>query len=155
VKVTLSWLEVFQAACAGSMRRIDALKYGRVHRYGEPSLNFWGVDIEGAAAEMAFAKLANTYWHSIARRPEELPGDVGTMQVRCTQREDGCLILHPEDDDDACFYLLTGQIPTFTVRGWIFGADGKRQEFWRTDTGRPAYFVPQSVLCSTEDQVAA
>jgi hypothetical protein len=35
--------------------------------------------------------------------------------------------------------------PTFCIRGWCWGHEAKRPQFWgdKANTGRPAYFVPQ------------
>lgn len=128
------------------MRQIEALKHGRPHRYGDPPQDDWGVHIEACASEMAVAKAYNLYWEPVARRPENLAGDVGNLQVRSTWRENGRLILHDRDPDDAVFVLVTGKIPSFDVRGWILGRDGKAKEHWDEGDGRPAYFVPQNVL---------
>jgi hypothetical protein len=54
--------------------------------------------------------------------------------------------VHDRDKDDDLFILVTGTAPSFRIAGCIMGRDAKRSEFWRTDTGRPAYFVPQDVL---------
>lgn len=143
--VTLSWLEAYNAAQSGILRQIEALKHGRRPRYGQP-LDDWGVNIEGCAAEMAVAKAYGLYWEPVARRPEDLAGDVSTLQIRSTWRENGRLIIHEHDPDDAPFILVTGKVPAFTIRGWIYGRDGKAVEFWDEGDGRAAYFVQQSAL---------
>ncbi len=139
------------AAQAGTRRRIEALRLGRKPVYGDTKIHAeWGVDIEGAAAEMAVAKAYNLFWTPVVQRPEELPGDVGrgmhALQVRSTPREHGRLILHERDKDDAIFVLVTGRIPAFTIRGWIQGKDGKCDRFLHPGDGRPAFFVPQEHL---------
>jgi hypothetical protein len=143
--VQLSWLELTQAAFVGCQRRIEALQRGRGDRYGYDA-DGWGTDIEGAAAEMAYAKATNRYWLSVVEDPRELPGDVGPVQIRSTARADGCLILHPDDADDARFVLATGCAPTFTFAGWGIAGELKRDEYWRNGIARPAFFVPQEAL---------
>ncbi len=128
------------------MRQIEALKRGRPHRYGKPTGSEWDTHIEGCAAEMAVAKAYDLYWEPVARAPEDLAGDVSDLQVRSTWRENGRLILHKRDPGDAPFVLVTGKIPTFTIRGWILGREGKLVEFWDGGDGRAAYFVPQHAL---------
>jgi hypothetical protein len=72
---------------------------------------------------------------------------VGNVQVRSTSGHRNCLILHKTDPDDKAFVLVTGTAPNFVLRGWIWGRDGKNEEYWRDPVGgRPAYFVPQSAL---------
>ena len=81
----------------------------------------------------------NTF-HSIA--------DVGrNVEVRCTDLADGCLIVRANDAPERWYVLVTGKPPTFTVRGYIRGADARRPEYMRDPHGhRPAWFVPQSHL---------
>jgi hypothetical protein len=145
--IVLSWFELFQAAQAGAMRRIEALKLNRKDRYGTPSGNLWGIDIGGAAAELAVAKHAGHYWEPVTRRPENMIGDVGQFQVRWTPRADGRLIVHDEDLDESRFVLVTGEPPTLTVAGAIWGGDAKNPLYWcDPGTGRPAFFIPQFAL---------
>jgi len=146
MKVTLSWFEVFQGVQSGGMRRIEAMKHTRQPIYGEPNLDLWGLDIEAALAEIAVAKAYDLYWEGVARAPSQLRGDVSNLQVRSTYREDGCLILHEDDPDDALFVLVTGRAPTYTIRGWMKAAEGKSPKWWREGDGRPAFFVPQTAL---------
>jgi hypothetical protein len=43
--------------------------------------------------------------------------------------------------------LVTGLAPVFILRGWIWGREGKRDEWWTDPAcGRPAFFVPQNAL---------
>lgn len=149
VRVELTWFEAFRAAEAGVMRHIEALKRKRPQTYGSVNKP-WDIDIESAAAEMAVAKGLGVYWTAVAGRPENLPGDCGQYQVRSTTRENGCLILHDRDADDDVFVLVTGQVPMFTLRGWIRGAEGKNPLYLSPGDGRPAYFVPQHALMTLE-----
>ena len=145
--IRLSWFEAYQAAQVGAMRRIEALKRSRPEPHGAPTSDLWGIDVESAAAELAVAKALNTFWHSLASRPEVLPGDVGSLQVRSTPLPNGCLIVHHKDESDAPFVLVTGRVPLFDVVGWILGDDAKIDRFWKDPgTGRPAFFVPQKEL---------
>lgn len=147
--ITLSFFELWQAVQVGGMRNIEARRRGRPDTYGKNVSEMeggWGVHIEGAAAEMAVAKSLNNYYEGVWREIDRSRGDVGRVQVRSTMRANGCLILHPEDNDEHVFYLVTGIAPTFRIVGSILAARGKVDRFWRTDTGRPAFFVPQSEL---------
>lgn len=146
MKVTLSWLEVVRAAEVGIRRRVGAMQANRPEPYGKPAFDLWGSDIVSSAAELAAAKALCVYWPG-AIQPDHAEGDLGNgLGVRYTPREDGCLIIHPRDSDLATHVLVTGAIPTFNVVGSIWGALAKKEQWWRTDTGRPAYFVPQSAL---------
>lgn len=145
MKSTLNWHEVLQAVVVGGQRQIEAKRRGISDAHGYAG-DGWGIDIEGAAAEMAYAKGCDRYWLSVVDDPHLLPGDVGRVQIRSTPRANGCLLLHPDDPDSAMFVLAIGRTPTFEFIGWGNAGDLKRPEYWREDTGRPAFFVPQSAL---------
>ena len=57
------------------------------------------------------------------------------------------------DDDDAPYWFLTGVNGTYTIRGWIFGRDAKRDEWWGTwkRPDHPCYWVPQHALNSPHE----
>ena len=145
--VTLTWFEMQYAAAVGAARQLSAIGNGRKHHpYGVPA-DEWGVHIEGAVGELAVAKHLNLYWEPVLKKPREANGDVQGHEVRATTRARGCLILHPEDPDEAPFWLaLTHAKPVVTILGPCLGRYGKQQQWWRTDTGRAAYFVPQTAL---------
>lgn len=148
--VTLTWSEVLIAAQAGSMRRVYALRnsVGAAHNGGPADP--WDADIEGAAAELAVCKALGVFWSGLEVAGSDkrvgIP-DAGGVQVRSTRRLSGSLILHDGDADDDAFVLVVGRVPRLDIKGWIYGRDGKRADFWRSESVRcPAYFVPQSAL---------
>lgn len=131
-----------QVACA---RQIENLHKERPDAHGAVADRGWQVHIEGALGEMAFAKWRNRFWSGSLG--DLRAADVGPVQIRTTVKHTNCLLLHKEDPDDAPFVLVTGAGPTFVLRGWIYGREGKRPEFWRDPVGgRPAFFVPQRAL---------
>lgn len=143
VKLTAS--EMIQAAVVGSMRQVQNLTKCRRDAHGLSPENGWQVHIEGAAGEMAFAKWANRYWSG--NLGDLQADDVGQTQIRTRSRHGYELIVHPDDADERVFVLLTGLAPTFRIRGWIWGWDAKRSEFWKDPAGgRPAFFVPHVAL---------
>lgn len=147
-EVRLELSELLQAAIAGSLRRIDAIRHGRVQKNNRGSGGEWQQDIEGAAAEMAVAKFLNLYFPGKGQlRADDVGVNTG-IQVRASEYDQARLILHPDDPDDATFYLVTGRMGIYVIRGWLVGRLGKRDEYWTdpTGNGRPAYFVPQSAL---------
>ena len=146
VEVVLTPGECRLAAYTGVNRRLDAMAKGRFEVYGKAANGaYWEIDLEAAAAELALAKALGVHWCGMDR-PDKDTGDVAGAQVRHTKRDDGSLICHKRDADEDRFVLVTGSMPTFTVRGWILGAEAKADRFWRTSVPRPAYFVPQSAL---------
>lgn len=153
MEVNLTWHELSLAAAAGVRRNLEARRKGRPDTYGKDVSQMeggWGVHIEGAAAEMAVAKACGRYWDPVWSEIDRTRGDIGQLQVRSTMRPNGCLLLHPEDSDESMFVLVTGIAPNFQIRGCIRGHQGKQEQHWRTDTGRPAFFVPQRALQPVE-----
>lgn len=142
--VTLTPEEMFAGATVGVRRRIRAILKRRQHRHGYEGGDNWTTDVDAALAEMAVAKALDRFWTDDPAPDYE--GDVGSAHVRATPRKDGCLILHKDDPDEAMFVLVVGRENTWGIVGWIQGRDGKQEEFWREDTGRPAFFVPQNAL---------
>lgn len=152
--VTLTFPELLQAAIAGTMRQVQNLRDVAEEKHGAKPDKDWQVHCEGAAGEMALAKHRDVYW--TGRHGFRQEADVRWWQVRTTPYATGCLLLHPEDRDDNPFVLVTGLNGRYTLRGWLLAADGKLDMYWgdkppdsppeKTGTGRPCYWVPQSVL---------
>jgi hypothetical protein len=144
--VLLSTGELHIAAMIGCHREIQNLAMGRKHTYGATQDLVWGRHIEGAAGEMAFAKWSNKFWSG--NLGDLKASDVGNAEIRTRSNHNWQLFLHKEDPDDRVFILVTGLAPEFRLRGWIWGREGKRPEYWSDPTrkNRPAYFVPNAVL---------
>ncbi len=148
--IKLTWYEVRYASMVGLWRQVAAWEENRKERFGayEDAQNRWISHLEGACAEMAFAKLAGIYWDASVNTFSA--PDVGLIQVRLRAARDPRLIIRDKDDDHEAFVLMTGVAPSFVAQGWIMGAEGKKAE-WRSDPGgrgAPAYFVPATALRS-------
>jgi hypothetical protein len=143
--IELTASELRQACVVACDRQIENLYKRRADAHGCPPDIGWQAHIEGAAGEMAFAKWRNRYWSGSLGDLQA--DDVGNVQVRTRSKHSYDLILHDDDPDDRPFVLLTGLAPRFRVRGWIWGRDGKQQQFWSDPAGgRAAYFVPATAL---------
>jgi hypothetical protein len=146
-KITLGPTELLHGVFAGGTIQIRALNRGGKHEWGMTDDNAWHFHIEGVLAELALAKYQNVYWSltTFARRGD---GDVGKDEVRQTGRDSGRLIMHPEDLDDRKYWLVTGNMGVYMIRGWLYGREGKQEHWWGdpAKTRRPAYFVPQEEL---------
>jgi len=125
------------------MCQVESIQNGYKPAYGAGNDIDWQISIEGALAEMALAKHLGLYWS----KGKVGCKDVGPHQCRSSQRDDRRLILHDRDCDTDRYYFVTGKNGEYWIRGWIMGKDGKKDEF-KDDPcgGRPAYFVPTSVL---------
>lgn len=145
--ITLTTAETYHAAMIGITRQVTNLRDCRTDAYGAEKDVGWQLHCEGACGEQAFAKFFGLYWSGAIG--DLKADDVGYFQVRTNSRNNGDLILHYNDPDDRIFVLLTGLAPTYTVRGWLWGAEGKDDRWWRESApgkGRAAFFVPQSAL---------
>jgi len=148
IKVTLENAEIIQGCLIGCMRTIRGkdFKDPSATRKKEKNVSQWHIDIEGACAEMAFAKGIDIYWSGMAMDTLKAP-DVGVVQIRHTDLEYGGLILRPDDNDSETFALVTGAVPKFCIVGWICASDGKVDHRKQgQDTSEPYWKVPQAEL---------
>lgn len=151
VDVTLTSVETQQAAMVGALRHIEATKRGLSNRFGADPDNGWTLNIEGAAGELAVARVLDRYW-GMPVNTFRRGGDVGQLQVRTRSRHHYELIVRSADRDTDIFILVTGRAPWFRVHGFMVGADAKRPAWMQRHAGRPAaYFVPQAALRPIED----
>jgi hypothetical protein len=150
IEVTLSFGEMIVAGNAGVLRQVNALK----QRLNDPDAHHrdpMESHVSGAIAENALAKHLGVYWNPTIgiKWAGEVDGDVGRIEARSTSWGNGRghLTLHDYSFDERPYVLvLSHRAPVFVLAGWLFGAEGKRREFWRDNVPRPAYFVPQSEL---------
>lgn len=118
-KVTMRWFEILLAAGVGVRRRLlryKKLEDGIPHEDTINEDSGWAGDIEGAIAEMAFAKAMGLYWDGSVDS-FKMP-DVKDIYVRWTEVESGHLPIRPKDKDGV-YVLVTGLAPYFIVRGWM------------------------------------
>ena len=143
-QIVLDAAEMLLAANAGIMRHIENIKRGVKPSYGAGNQNDWQWDIEGAMGEFVLAKHLGVFWHGKGKMRGD---DAGIYQVRTSQRDNADLILHPKDEDEKTYWLITGVNGTYQIRGYLKAKDGKHDKWWRDGApGRPAFFVPQSEL---------
>lgn len=144
-QIILSPAEIQMASLVGCQRAIENIKNNDIYsRSGESQHDLFGRMVIGALAEAALAKHLNKFWSKGVKGS----ADVDDVDVRCTHYHSGDLEMHTWDKDDRKYYLLTGMLGTYTVKGWIYGKDAKKPEFWKVKKeGRdPQFWVPQSYL---------
>lgn len=152
-EVNLTPFEIIMGAGVGLRRRTASMRRGNQDNdyFSGTGRTHWDVDIEGALAELAFAKFLGVYWDGSVNTGKA--PDVGGYQVRHTDLERGCLIIRRRDSADERYVLVTGDHRAgYMVRGWKFGHEAMVDEFIR-DPGKKneAWFVPQSELWSNYD----
>jgi len=144
--IVLTEIEMEIAAMVGCRRRSESRSNSREYAHGFDGSGGWDIDIEGAAAELAYAKYRGQYWPATVCSFKH--ADVGAnVQIRSTPHANGSLIIRDDDNAEHFYVLLTGTAPTFQVRGYIQGISAQNDEWRQAPNGRPAaYFVPQSAL---------
>ena len=140
-------LDIFEmrvAAQVGLQRQLEDIHANKKSYSGEAKEGAWSRHIEGALSECALAKVMNVYWN---KRSYPHP-DVGDVDCRCTPYQTGHLQIKKTDPDDRKFYLLIGINGKYRIAGWIWGKDGKQQQYWGTkgESRDPCYWVPQRDL---------
>jgi hypothetical protein len=145
-KVKLEWYEILVAEFVAERKEEESRKRGHKNKHGctmtpEESLQ---VGTQSVGAEMAVAKALDRYW---------VPGintfkgpDVShNIQVRYTKT--GSLIVRPPDSSAEYYFMVTGNMPEYTVWGYIKGEEAKQEKYKRAPGGRPpAFFVPKRDL---------
>jgi hypothetical protein len=145
IVITLTPHNLFMAGLIGISRHVKGAH--KLGQYGvDNSKTGWQINCDGAAGEMAVAKWLGIFYDGAIGNFRAK--DAAEYQVRTNPNDWGDLILHPKDADDDLFILvLSHASPTFQLRGWLQGKEGKQQKWWRDGTkNRPAFFVPQAEL---------
>lgn len=151
MQVKLNWAEIAMCAGVGVRRKVESLRtsLSPLHKFRAHS--GFEIDIQGACGEYAVAKALGLPWNGSVgsfKNP-----DVGPYQVRTkvSTNYQG-LALRENDKDGDITILVEGQVPDFTVKGWICNRNGKRKVFKRVlQSGRPPVFlVPPAMLNSIE-----
>jgi hypothetical protein len=140
--ITLSASEMMLAAQAGVMRTVENMVRGANGNHGS-AVDDWTMSIEGALAEWAASKAIGIHWPG---KGQMRSADAGNLQIRSTPRPDGCLILHPADNDGDMFVLMVGSGRNWQPKGFMRAQEGKIEKYWKEGVRSPAFFVPQSAL---------
>lgn len=154
--ITLTMAEVLQGATVGTMRHMESVSRGEQHKPPlKPQDNGLMLHIEGACGEIAYAKARGIYFEP--RINSYKGADFGlNVQVRTRSDPSYDLLIRDNDNPEHFYVLVTGMAPTYTVVGWIKGADAMMQPAWRKDWGGrgEAWFVPQLALTPFKEKAA-
>ena len=131
--------------------------YGKGERDGGSSREKTRFDrnANGFAAEIAVARLfGDDDWLPVIVDDSfcDPPDAGGRCEVRQTDRHSNRLIIYPRDKNEAPYVLVTGtRHDVMYARGWLYGTEGKRPDFWDESVPNPNYFIPQAALHPMED----
>lgn len=143
------------AASVGLRRQLAAVRAQRQDRHGLNPEDGWRVHIEGACGELAAAKFLGRYWDGSVDTFKSLP-DLGGVEIRTRSRHHYDLLIRKDDDPDRVYIHVTGRCPSFWIRGWIRGKDGRRKEWLNNHGNRDwAWFVPTTALRTDWPQARA
>jgi len=111
------------------------------------------IHLLGAAGEVAVASYLGMKEHLFketeARRgSDDLPGGI---DVKTRSRHKYDLIVQKNEDARKKFVLVTIESQKTFLHGWCYGYEAMEEEYWADPArGRPAFFVPKTVLRSME-----
>jgi hypothetical protein len=110
------------------------------------------IHLLGAAGEMAVASFLGMKEHLFketeARRgSDDLPG----IDVKTRSKHSYDLIVQKKEDPRKKFVLVTIECQKTFLHGWCLGQEAMEEKYWADPArGRPAFFVPKTVLHSME-----
>ena len=146
---------MFQSYKRRTMSRRRGLKEAQ---YGDTPSDHWRREMNGLAAEFAFATFIKGKWvakEGTYKDPDVFPD----WQVRQTTHRNGHLAVHGKDNHNHRYVLVTGDLevsPVFTIRGWIVGREAViLGETWETTPSCPdTRWISQDQLRSFTEKEA-
>jgi hypothetical protein len=151
VEILLTLAECLHAASVGAIRQYESFTANLTDRDGLIA-DCWGgasgvtIHVEGAAGEIATARALGLYYPAHVNNFHGPDLGVST-QVRTRYKHDYDLLIRSDDDERARYFLVTGTMPRFWVRGWLWGYEAKQSRFIQRYAGRQAaWFVPVNEL---------
>jgi hypothetical protein len=153
ITVALSWTEARHAALVGAERRLRSSQDGRqAHAGANVAEDGWRMDIEGAGAELAFAKAMGWHWPGSVD-VFHAEADVRHIHVRQSSGPGRKLLLRP-NDPPGVYVLVVGRMPRYEVIGWAHWPQDQPAA-QSTTLGHPerppCWAIPQSSLRPLSD----
>lgn len=147
MKVTLSLEEIAMGAAIAVHRGLDAIRNERKNNHGFVG-NGWTENIEGYCAELAVAKALDVYYSAGDGKGFKGADVADKVQVRWATNDNYRLIVRPADHTDYYYVLVTGEAPTYDIKGFIHGSYAKTDLYMEdVQNGRPpAWFIPHFAL---------
>jgi hypothetical protein len=147
MKITLSLEEITMAAAVAVHRGVDAIRHDRKNQHGFKG-NGWTENIEGYGAELSVSKALNLYYSAGDGKGFKGADVSEKIQVRWASQDNYRLIVRGADQTDYIYVLVTGEAPTYDIKGFMPGHIVKQDKYFSNPgNGRPdAWWVPQSDL---------
>lgn len=149
IHIHLQWFEIQTAAINAVCRCIEAKRKDAKDVHGYDGKRSWTDNIEGTAAEVAFAKYWNVYWEG-GINTYKTKGDVCGVEVRWTSsdRPERFLIVRNDDPKDRVYVLVSGTAPDMYLEGWLDAAKIDWENLPKRNPGKrePAWFIDRKDL---------
>jgi hypothetical protein len=104
-------------------------------------------EVIGVCGEIAVAKLGKFYFVPGLNEFDSVPDVFRDVEVRSTDRDDGCLVIRDNDVLERRFILAIVNDSDVVLAGWIYGTEGAKSEYLgNPNNNTPAWFVPINKL---------
>lgn len=113
IAVKLESYEMNVAVAVGSARNASAILKGSKNVYDGDPVRYWGQHIDGAGAEMAFAKFIGLYWDGSVDTYRKSCGDLPHTGIDVKHSKDG--FWKVKDRDKGELVLVSGTMPDFVI----------------------------------------
>jgi hypothetical protein len=149
VNVSLTLAEFDLAVNTARLRIVASAARGLNHAttYKRNVVTRLHEEVVGACGEIAVGKAFGEFFVPSVNTFHERPDVMRDVEVRATDRADGCLIVRDNDDPGRRYVLAIVDGARVELRGWLRGSEAQQERYLRNPNGhRPAWFVPQSAL---------
>jgi hypothetical protein len=114
------------------------------------------ININGAKAELSVVKATGYEWNRFTpnfwKTPRnKRPADVGPIEVRTNNSKFNInMLLYQKNGERMRPYMLVIPLDekTYQLKGWRFGFECEKKEFWKPSWKKPCYAVPEYRLYS-------
>lgn len=104
-------------------------------------------EVIGACGEIAVAKLGKFYFVPRLNEFHSVPDVFRDVEVRSTDRDDGCLVIRDNDVLERRFILAILNDSDVVLAGWIYGTEGAKSEYLgNPNNNTSAWFIPINKL---------
>ena len=113
IAVKLESYEMNVAVAVGTARNASAILKASKNVYDGDPVRYWGQHIDGAGAEMAFAKFIGLYWDGSVDTYRKSCGDLPHTGIDVKHSKDG--FWKVKDRDKGELVLVSGTMPDFVI----------------------------------------
>ena len=104
-------------------------------------------EVIGVCGEIAVAKLGKFYFVPGLNEFHVVPDVFRDVEVRSTDRYDGCLVIRDNDVLERRFILAIVNDSDVVLAGWIYGTEGAKSEYLgNPNNNTSAWFIPINKL---------